>query len=176
MWFRALLAFLVLPGVVAFLAPPLIACVDPWRSGPWLPGVGMMALGTIVLLWCVRDFYVAGKGTLAPWSPPEHLVVVGLYRYCRNPMYVGVLTLVVGWALLFGSALVASYAVFLALGFHVRVLRHEEPWLQSRFPNAWPAYRASVPRWLPCKMPQMPWTREDPGAARPGDGSCGRSS
>ena len=98
MFARALLAFLVLPCVVAVLAPPLIAFLDPWRGRACTPGLAVMLAGAIVLLWCVRDFYVSGKGTLAPWDPPEKLVVIGLYRYVRNPMYVGVLLLVFGWA------------------------------------------------------------------------------
>jgi protein-S-isoprenylcysteine O-methyltransferase Ste14 len=81
----------------------------------------------------VRDFFVAGRGTLAPWDPPRHLVVVGLYRFVRNPMYVSVLTVVVGWWLATGSRLLAGYAVVLAIGFHLRVLYHEEPWLRRQF-------------------------------------------
>ena len=80
----------------------------------------MMALGASVLLCCVRDFYVSGKGTRAPWSPPKQPVVVGLYRYCRNPMYIGVLTLVAGRALVLGSAFVAGYAAALPPAFHLR--------------------------------------------------------
>ena len=100
MFARALLAFLVLPGVVAFVVPPVLAAIDPWSAGILLPGAVVMLVGLGWLLWCVRDFYVSGKGTLAPWDPPKKLVVVGLYRHVRNPMYVGGLTLVAGWALL----------------------------------------------------------------------------
>jgi len=133
MFFRALLAFLVLPGVAAFILPPLLALIDPWRENVLWPGALIMLLGVTWLLWCVRDFYVSGKGTLAPWDPPKHLVVVGLYRYMRNPMYVGVLTLVVGWSLFLTSPVLALYSVVLAVGFHVRVLVNEEPWLSSQF-------------------------------------------
>ena len=62
-----------------------------------MPGLLVMFLGTVVLGWCIRDFYISGKGTLAPWDPPRKLVVMGLYRYVRNPMYIGVLILVAGW-------------------------------------------------------------------------------
>src|SRR4051812_31874204 len=100
---RALLSFLLLPGVVAFAVPAWLASIDGRRgAGTWLGWIVVVA-GAAILLWCVRDFYVAGKGTLAPWDPPRRLVVVGLYRFLRNPMYVGVLTLVLGWALVFGS-------------------------------------------------------------------------
>ena len=88
MLLRAILAFLVCPGTVAVLVPLLLI---PWND-PGLQfrslGLPVLVLGFAGLLWCVRDFYVAGKGTLAPWAPPQHLVIVGLYRYSRNPMYV----------------------------------------------------------------------------------------
>lgn len=153
MFGRALLAFLVLPGAVAFIVPPVLALIDPWRTGVFLPGALVMLLGMVLLLWCVRDFYVSGKGTLAPWDPPTKLVVVGLYRYMRNPMYVGVITLVVGWSVLLTSPVLMCYALILAGGFHIRVLTHEEPWLESQFGSEWRQYRAQVGRWMPRLTP-----------------------
>ena len=94
---RALAAFLVLPGLAAFGLPPLIASFDPTRGETRCYGMVIIVFGIVLLLWCVRDFYVSGKGTLAPWNPPRHLVVIGLYRYVRNPMYLAVLTLVTGY-------------------------------------------------------------------------------
>jgi len=108
-----------------------------------------MLLGLLVVLWCVRDFYVIGKGTLAPWDAPTRLVIVGLYRYVRNPMYVGVLTWLAGWSLLRGSALLAVYTLIVGAAFHLRVLYYEEPTLQQRFAADWTAYRNSVNRWWP---------------------------
>jgi protein-S-isoprenylcysteine O-methyltransferase Ste14 len=131
MFMRALLAFLVLPGVAAGIAPPAIAYVDPWRGAVWTPGLAVMLAGAIVLLWCVRDFYVSGKGTLAPWDPPLKIVTVGLYRFVRNPMYVGVLLLVFGWSLYLSSVLLALYMFVLAIGFHVWVITYEEPWIKA---------------------------------------------
>jgi protein-S-isoprenylcysteine O-methyltransferase Ste14 len=81
---RAVVAFLALPGVVAFAAPLWLARGDPGAHAFRARGLPLVALGTFLLLWCVRDFYVAGKGTLAPRAPPKHLVVVGLYRWSRN--------------------------------------------------------------------------------------------
>jgi len=153
MFIRALFAFLLLPGLAAFLAPPLLAALDPWRSGISLPGTIVMLPGSLLLLWCVRDFYVAGKGTLAPWDPPKRLVTIGLYRYVRNPMYVGVLTLVAGWALLLKSPLLAGYTLALALAFHLRVVYYEEPWLAAQFGAAWRHYCARVGRWWPKPKP-----------------------
>lgn len=146
---RALLAFIALPGLVAIVVPPIIASLDPWRVGPARPGLVVMAAGAFVLVWCVRDFFVAGRGTLAPWDPPKSLVLVGLYRHTRNPMYVGVLVLVLGWAMTLGSPALGGYAILLAVAFHLRVLIHEEPWLASQFGPQWHAYAAAVPRWLP---------------------------
>lgn len=153
MFLRALLAFLVLPGVVAFIVPPVLALIDPWKTGIFLPGAFVMLLGIVLLLWCVRDFYVSGKGTLAPWDPPTKLVVVGLYRYMRNPMYVGVIILVVGWSVLLTSPVLMCYALILGVGFHIRVLIHEEPWLESQFGNEWREYRSAVGRWVPRLTP-----------------------
>ena len=149
MFIRALFAFLVLPGVVAGLVPVLIASVDTQRRGGTAMGFAVLALGVVLLLWCVRDFYVAGKGTLAPWDPPKHLVVVGLYRFVRNPMYLAVLTVVLGWTLVFGSMWLALYIVALAIGFHLRVRCYEEPRLRQQFQAEWSAYFKAVPRWLP---------------------------
>ena len=148
-----------MPGVAAFVLPPLLASLDGWRAGVLLwYGAPVMLLGLVVLLWCVRDFYVSGRGTLAPWDPPKNLVVVGLYRHVRNPMYVGVLTLVAGWSILLASPVLALYTVVLAIGFHIRVTASEEPWLQSRFGNEWARYSVNVRRWLP---------RPDPWSADP---------
>ncbi len=149
MFIRALFAFLVLPGVVAGLVPVLIAGEDATHHGGSAIGFGILALGVVLLLWCVRDFYVTGKGTLAPWDPPRRLVVVGLYRFVRNPMYVAVLTVVLGWTLVFGSVWLAFYLVALAIGFHLRVLFYEEPRLRQQFAAEWTSYSAAVPRWLP---------------------------
>lgn len=112
-------------------------------------GLFVTTLGCVLLAWCVRDFYVAGRGTLAPWSPPQNLVRVGLYRYSRNPMYVGVLTIVVGWAITFHSPVHAWYAASLAIAFQLRILYGEEPWLAERYGEEWTHYRAHVSRWLP---------------------------
>ncbi len=147
LWLRSLAAFLVLPGVVAGVIPFLIRRLDPWSMGNGSPGSAIALIGGIILLACVRDFYVSGRGTLAPWDPPRSLVVVGLYRYTRNPMYWGVGLLVLGQALLAGSPLMLGYAVFLGIAFHLRVVLKEEPFLASRFGQEWEAYRRAVPRW-----------------------------
>lgn len=157
---RALLAFLALPGLVAFVAPPVLAALDPWKRGEVGAGVGVLLAGIVALVWCVRDFYVSGQGTLAPWEPPKKLVIVGLYRHVRNPMYLSVLILVVGWALFFGSPLVGGYAGVLAIGFHLRVIHHEEPWLATQFGQDWQNYQTAVKRWWPRLKPWRPTSHQ----------------
>ena len=153
MFVRAIIAFLALPGIVAGILPAWLVKIDTQRGGGVRFGFVVLAFGLFALLWCVRDFFVTGGGTLAPWDPPKHLVVVGLYRFVRNPMYVAVLTVVLGWCLATGSWLLAGYVALLAVGFHIRVLYHEEPWLRQRFGAEWAAYSASVRRWLPRLSP-----------------------
>ncbi|HBC87403.1 MAG TPA: hypothetical protein DCZ94_10645 [Lentisphaeria bacterium] len=149
MFLRALIAFLILPCVFGGIAPLLLSHADPWRGhGIIIPGAIVMGSGLFLLLWCVRDFYVAGKGTLAPWDPPKHLVVVGLYRYSRNPMYISLLTLIGGWALLAASPLIAGYLLFFAVAFHLRVVFYEEPCLSKLFGQEWTDYKAKVSRWI----------------------------
>jgi protein-S-isoprenylcysteine O-methyltransferase Ste14 len=146
---RALFAFLALPGVVAILVPSGIAAAALRNGGPFHP-VGLIPLivGFVFLLWCVRDFFVSGKGTLAPWSPPKNLVTIGLYRISRNPMYVAVSLMLIGWSLAFASLTIAIYAVFVIAAFHLRVVFGEEPWLARTHGAEWDRYKARVPRWL----------------------------
>ena len=134
---RALLAFLVLPGMVAFLVPLLL--IAPGEGAGFVSAVGLVPLGIgiLVLIWCVREFYLAGRGTLAPWEPPRTLVVTGLYRVSRNPMYVGVLLILCGWAVGFRSWSLAVYAAVVGIAFHLRVVLNEEPWLDHTHGAEW---------------------------------------
>lgn len=145
---RAIAAFIALPGVVAFAVPIVVgtSAHRPVRHAALAAVV--IGLGTLLLLWCVREFYVAGRGTLAPWAPPERLVTSGPYRRSRNPMYVGVVTILIGWWLLWDSRELLIYALVVLCAFQVRVLVAEEPWAARHFGADWEAYRARVPRWL----------------------------
>lgn len=151
LFLRALAAFLALPAIAAGVAPWLLTVRDPWRHGGSGFGWLLLAAGAVTLLWCVRDFYVLGRGTLAPWDPPRRLVIAGLYRFTRNPMYIGVLLLVTGWSLAAGSPLVGIYGAALAIGFHLRVVFGEEPALRRTFGKEWDRYAASVSRWFPTR-------------------------
>ena len=148
MLLRALFAFVAMPGVVAFAIPYLwlqqhgpLQVIHPW-------GLAVLVGGAAGLLWCVRDFYVRGKGTLAPWAPPQRLVVVGLYRWSRNPMYLSVLLVLLGWAVTFASGGLLGYALFIAVAFHLRVVLGEEPWLAATHGAEWQHYASRTPRWL----------------------------
>jgi protein-S-isoprenylcysteine O-methyltransferase Ste14 len=148
---RALFAFVAMPGLVAYGFPLL------WLHGTQSLAVvrpialALVLLGTFALLWCVRDFYARGRGTLAPWAPPAALVVVGLYRVTRNPMYVAVLTTLAGWALAFDAPALWVYTLLVAAAFQLRVVLGEEPWLEQQHGAAWREYAARVPRWLSVK-------------------------
>jgi protein-S-isoprenylcysteine O-methyltransferase Ste14 len=145
---RAVLAFLACPGVVAGLLPALIsrgAHASRYRDASFVP----LAIGTACLIWCVRDFFVRGSGTLAPWDPPRRLVVGGMYRFVRNPMYLSVATVILGWALYFGSWPLALYLGVVVTAFHLRVIHYEEPLMRRQFPSDWGQYEARVPRWIP---------------------------
>ncbi|HSA54585.1 MAG TPA: isoprenylcysteine carboxylmethyltransferase family protein [Gemmatimonadaceae bacterium] len=148
LFLRALLAFLVMPGMVAFVIPLLLAPRQAAPSGLRWIGMVLVVAGTFLLLWCVRDFYVAGKGTLAPWTPPRDLVVTGLYRWSRNPMYLAVTLILLGWTIWFLSWALLWYALAVPGAFHLRVVFFEEPWLAQMHGEAWRRYRARVPRWL----------------------------
>jgi len=145
---RALLAFLALPGLVAFVVPLLIAW-SPLREGRFnVLALVLLVPGISLLLWCVRDFLRVGRGTLAPWDPPRHLVSSGPYRFSRNPMYVGVSLILLGWALAFRSSVLLLYAVLVMAAFHLHVVLREEPRLARTYERKWAEYRSRVPRWL----------------------------
>jgi protein-S-isoprenylcysteine O-methyltransferase Ste14 len=148
LFWRAAFAFLVLPGTVAFLIPLLLFA--PARGGRKFDTLAVipLSLGVFLLLWCVKEFYVSGKGTLAPWSPPSELVVSGPYCFSRNPMYIAVLLVILGWALAFRSLPLGAYALAMLIVFHLRVVLAEEPWLARTYGDRWVKYSNRVPRWL----------------------------
>jgi protein-S-isoprenylcysteine O-methyltransferase Ste14/pimeloyl-ACP methyl ester carboxylesterase len=148
MLLRALLAFIALPGLVAFVVPLLIAWPRVREGSFNALALVLLLPGLALLLWCVRDFFVAGKGTLAPWDPPRNLVSSGPYRVSRNPMYVGVGLMLFGWAIAFRAWSLVLYALIVIAAFHLRVLLNEEPFLARTHGRRWDDYRAHVPRWI----------------------------
>jgi protein-S-isoprenylcysteine O-methyltransferase Ste14 len=148
MLLRALFAFLLLPGVVAIGVPLALVQAAPGPHPTRTMGLGPLVIGLLLLLWCVRELYVAGRGTLAPWSPPLQLVVTGPYRFSRNPMYIAVLLMLLGWAEYYGIAPLWYYLAAVAVALYLRVVFGEEPWLARRHGAAWQAYRARCKRWV----------------------------
>ncbi|MBW2641992.1 MAG: isoprenylcysteine carboxylmethyltransferase family protein, partial [Deltaproteobacteria bacterium] len=110
-------------------------------------------LGACVSLWCVKDFVVRGRGTPAPFDPPTRLVLLGPYRYVRNPMYVGLFLVLIGETMLYASLFVLLYSLFLVAAAHIFVVFYEEPTLRRKFGESYEKYLRSVPRWLP-RIPQ----------------------
>lgn len=150
----SLVFFLIAPGTVAGWAP---YALTKWRFEPAFFGLepirylggALIAGGLACLVTCFARFALEGRGTPAPVAPTETLVISGLYRYVRNPMYVAVVTIIVGQALLFASRSLLIYAAVVWLCFHLFVLIYEEPTLRRQYGAAYDAYRARVPRWLP---------------------------
>lgn len=153
LWLRSALAILLLPGMVAGLFPYLIVR-GSWRLplplGParWL-GLVPLAVGLTILGLTISDFATRGNGTLAPWDPPRRLVHQRLYAWVRNPMYLGVLTAILGEAVLWTAGGLCLYLGVVATAFHIRVIAYEEPTLRRQFGAAFTDYLARVPRWLP---------------------------
>jgi protein-S-isoprenylcysteine O-methyltransferase Ste14 len=143
----------VVPGVVAdWRIRGAFLGVDALRG----VSVVLIAVGTLSLLDCFARFALEGRGTPAPVAPTGHLVVSGQYRYVRNPMYVAVVTVILGQGLLFGSTRVLGYAAVVWCCFHAFVLAYEEPTLQSQFGEAYSRYQAGVRRWWPAVRPWDP--------------------
>jgi protein-S-isoprenylcysteine O-methyltransferase Ste14 len=145
---RALVAIAALPGVVAVLIPWRIVRDASVSDVAWL-GAIPIGLGLALFGWCVLEFARRGRGTLAPWDAPRRFVAVGPYRFVRNPMYLAVVSVVVGEAIVFASPALVLYLAVLVAGFHAFVVLWEEPRLERQFGGEYRAYRATVPRWIP---------------------------
>ena len=161
---RHFIAILVLPFVMTVLVPQWLmsgfaASDTRWIDGTFtatfahLAGMLILLLGISLFVWCVALFGRVGRGTLAPWDPTKHLVVVGPYRFVRNPMISAVLIILIGESLFTGSRVVAWWAVifFFINSIYFRLL--EEPGLDARFGEEYRRYKAAVPRWIPRPTP-----------------------
>lgn len=154
LFLRSLFFALVVPGSVTLLIPHYILSgrggitVPRWGG---LQYVGMVAIaaGAAVLIRCIVDFARMGRGTLVPFDAPRQLVVRGLYRYVRNPMYVGVLGMLLGEVALFQSVALLTYTAIWFLIVNSFVLFYEEPALRAQFGESYVQYRRSVGRWIP---------------------------
>jgi protein-S-isoprenylcysteine O-methyltransferase Ste14 len=106
-------------------------------------------LGLTMVIWVSTAFVRQGKGTPIPSEPPTRLVITGLYRYVRNPMYLGAIVIVCAEVVYFGSAALLLYAAALWASLHIALVVFEEPQLKRRFGPDYEQYFAEVPRWIP---------------------------
>lgn len=151
-------------GSLVFLviAPGFVAGAVPWWIAGWrfqppffhfvlfrFLGVALMFAGVPLVLDSFARFAIQGLGTPAPVLPTKNLVVSGLYRFVRNPMYVGVTAVILGQALLFGSVRLLIYGAIVWLGFHIFVMVYEEPTLRITFGDEYKSFCDNVPRWIP---------------------------
>lgn len=147
---KNLLFTVLVPGTVAGYVPWLLTREDAFRWGAGAAlALLLFATGGAIYSWCVWDFAAFGRGTPAPIDAPKSLVVRGLYRYTRNPMYLGVLTVILAWAVLFGEWRLLVYAACVGACFQLFVVFYEEPHLRRTFGDSYEEYRARVGRWLP---------------------------
>jgi protein-S-isoprenylcysteine O-methyltransferase Ste14 len=149
------LFFALAPGVVAGVVPWWLTGWDAEPGWPPLRGLGavLLASGALVLVHAFARFVREGVGTPAPVAPSQRLVVGGLYRWIRNPMYVAVAATIIGQALLLGRPVLWVYAAFLMALFYAFVRGYEEPALRARFGPEYDAYRRAVPGWRPRLRP-----------------------
>jgi protein-S-isoprenylcysteine O-methyltransferase Ste14 len=157
-------------GSAAFLviAPGFVAGLVPWWISHWqvqapLFGIALLRfaggllvmVGAVGLLDSFARFAIQGLGTPAPVFPTRNLVVTGLYRYVRNPMYVAVVSSILGQGLIFGNVKLMEYGAAVWLLMHLFVALYEEPALERTFGAGYRSFRAAVPRWIPRLTPYL---------------------
>ena len=149
-------------AIFAIIAPGTVAGIVPWWISRWkmqalflhfygfrVIGVSLILVSLPVLLDSFARFALQGLGTPAPPFPTRHLVVTGLYRYVRNPMYVAVVGLIAGQALLLGNRALLFYAIIVWMAFQIFVLLYEEPVLRKTYTAEYEVFCRNVPRWIP---------------------------
>jgi protein-S-isoprenylcysteine O-methyltransferase Ste14 len=160
-------AMSILGSVLFFVvAPVVVAGLVPWWIMRWefqpaflgfevtrVIGVMLIIAGIPAVVDSFARFALQGLGTPAPIAPTQNLVVTGLYRYVRNPIYIAVVSVTVGQALLFGDGRLLWYGAVVWLVFHLFVVLSEEPILQRKFGMEYETFRANVPRWIPRLTP-----------------------
>lgn len=153
---KHLRAILLLPGMVTVAIPATIlyATGIGWPQFPWniiLPVIGSVSvlLGLGLMVWTNRLFATVGNGTLAPWNPPQKLVVRGVYQHVRNPMITGVFCILLGEVVFFGSLPLLGWFGFVVAVNSIYIPFMEEPGLAKRFGDNYLLYKRNVPRWIP---------------------------
>ena len=148
---KSLLFLIIAPGMIAGYIPLALL-----RNGSQIE-TGILAylafplwlIGVMILLWSFWIFLIQGHGTPAPINPPKELVAVGFYRYVRNPMYVGIMLMLLGHFLWFGFWSLLIYAVIVFIAFNTFITYYEEPTLRKKFGAAYDEYCKQIPRWIP---------------------------
>jgi len=144
----------IVPGTVTVVLPWMIlreggvTLPEPWSAVQYA-GLLVLGVGVVTYFWCLWDFVVSGRGIPSPLDHPNHLVVRGLYRYVRNPMYLGVLCVLVGEVSFLQSGPLFLYTISWFVIIHAVVLLYEEPALRAKFGAEYDRYVRSVRRWLP---------------------------
>jgi protein-S-isoprenylcysteine O-methyltransferase Ste14 len=158
---KSLLFLIVAPGMVAGYIPLVLL-----RGGSRVEtgffaylAIPLWLVGSAILLWSFWNFFRQGHGTPAPVDPPKDLVVVGFYRYVRNPMYFGILLMLIGYFLWYGTWSLLIYTVIAFVIIHLFVTLYEEPTLRKKFGDSYEAYERDVPRWIPKLPAERPDTR-----------------
>ncbi len=154
LFIRNLFFTILQPGLVAGLIPVWITDIriknifdEVWQLHHYM-GTIVFLIGFVLMLWCIISFAVKGRGTLSPVDPTKKLVMTGLYNFSRNPMYVGVILLLIGEAVFFQSTNLWVYLVFVFVLFNLFVIYIEEPRLRKDFGEEYDLYRQKVRRWL----------------------------
>lgn len=150
---RSLLWTALLPGLFAGYLPwryfGLAQVQVEWGNPVHLIGLVCIAGGGVLLVACIWEFAHRGRGTLSPADPPRQLVVQGLYRYVRNPMYLSVTAIVLGEVLLTRSTALLAYWAIWFVAVNLFVIAYEEPTLRRQFGESYDRYTTSVGRWIP---------------------------
>ena len=157
MWslvFRNLFFTILQPGVVAGLLPYWILgsrFTETFKNGLssfQYIAIFILAAGIAILFYCIGLFIVKGKGTLSLADPTKKLVVSGLYKFSRNPMYIGVMLMLIGEAVLFSSSSLWLYTIIAFIAFNLFIIYHEEPRLKRDFGTEYQQYLKTARRWL----------------------------
>jgi protein-S-isoprenylcysteine O-methyltransferase Ste14 len=151
------LSSFILPVTVSIVVPLLIEKNISAENLPALiVGVIIMLSGLVVMFFTISSFIKIGKGTLAPWSPTQKLVISGLFAYVRNPMIMGVLTVLIGESVAILSINIFTWAVHFFLINNIFFSLYEEPDLEKKFGEEYREYKKNVPRWIPRTTPFKP--------------------
>jgi protein-S-isoprenylcysteine O-methyltransferase Ste14 len=143
---------LLVPGLFVGVMPVWLVHTDTalfsFGLFRWL-AIPFWAAGAVVVLWCAWAFTVRGRGTPSPTDPPKELVLSGLYHYVRNPIYIAVVAIFLGYALWHPSRSLLFCPLIVAVSSHLFVIFYEEPHLRKTFGTRYQAYCQAVPRWIP---------------------------